>query len=1190
MGSGADGFGRRSLAAFVLLGVVALGVAGNPIAAGADSPVSGNAPPPVPGTLGSPAKGGGKGDPVADASGHAALAKEALAAQDPAKALEHFLAAHRLAPGNQDYPHSAGLLAAELGRNEVAVAMFKAAAKLAAVASHREDLLLYDQEIIRLQSELPGALQGKAEAAAALPAGKEAEAGQWAGLREEMTVAQGQGDLTLALEKGRQALGVAKSGLGGGHLAVFVSGRELAALLLAMGQVDAAVPVLAEALEAGGRILGKDHPETLSVRGMQAEVAEAALKFDDAARIHGEVVAVLSRELGEGHPLTLAAGVAQARNLANQGEDRGAEFLFAKVCPKLDEILGGYHPEAALCWSQAAALSLRLGDLPESRRRQGRVLAIFTATHGDDAPETLDGVVALAELDRREGRYAEAEKSLNAVLPKLAGAALEPRLRAAQAALAAVLVDLGRFAEAEKLFGEVEAFEKATLGPDHPNRLTTLDALAGVRRQMGRLRAAEADYIQVLDGFRKRYGPDNQATIVAMNNLGLVLEAEGLYDRAEPLFRGAVGGAERLLGETHPTTVASLNNLALLHESQGNFDKADPLYRRAIKSFSEKMGADHPDTVAFVNNLAYLALLDNRPKDAEPLFAEVLASWRRSLGDKHPKTLKGMNNLGRVKRLLGALEEAEKLIGEALAGRRQVLGEHHPDTLRSMLDLGTLDHSRGRLEVAAKRLRETLDLAVKHLGPQHPYTFEIRNALGALLRDQKKIPEAFQLLKEGFEERSRFLDRVLWVTGENAREGYLRLHHPELDAYLDLLTALERPVGGRELLRVGLQRKGILLDVASRQQQVVSLGQDPKLKEIAAKLTEARKSLAALTLSGPTAESAAAHLEKLRRLEEEVDRRQLELGQASVRFRESVADVTVEKLVGSLPADAALVDFLVTGPEGKEKLLAAILRREGPREVIDLVVYPELAAINEAVMEYRQVIQDEDADEDQILEQGEVVHDLLWKPLKSALGGRTKVYVVPDGALNILPFNAMVDGEGEYLIRSVDLHVLSSSRDLIPTRVPQSQGGGVDPGGAGLRFGRGRRRGGVGRCSASAFGRLHPDGGGGAGQGRRGAGGGADEARGGIGGGLSFPGGGSLPGDGGAFPGDGGPLPRHAWVAFRSPAGSGEGGAFDHRRGREAEAGESDLFEERGRGGLHPGAGEVPGGFSYCHPWLFPEG
>ena len=43
------------------------------------------------------------------------------------------------------------------------------------------------------------------------------------------------------------------------------------------------------------------------------------------------------------------------------------------------------------------------------------------------------------------------------------------------------------------------------------------------------------------------------------------------------------------------------------------------------------------------------------------------------------------------------------------------------------------------------------------------------------------------------------------------------------------------------------------------------------------------------------------------------------------------------------------------------------------------------------------------------------------------------VYLIPDGLLNIAPFPAMMTVDGDYLIDRLDIQILTSARDLIPS-------------------------------------------------------------------------------------------------------------------------------------------------------------
>ncbi|MBF0418232.1 MAG: CHAT domain-containing protein, partial [Magnetococcales bacterium] len=324
-------------------------------------------------------------------------------------------------------------------------------------------------------------------------------------------------------------------------------------------------------------------------------------------------------------------------------------------------------------------------------------------------------------------------------------------------------------------------------------------------------------------------------------------------------------------------------------------------------------------------------------------------------------------------------------------------------------------------------------------GPLHPYVFETIETLARTL-EKGKHPDAFKLRKELFTRRSDFLDRMLWATSDNAREGYIRLYAPELNTHLALLATMDPTIAGREALEVGLRRKGQLLKTTSEIRQIVRLSNNPKLKGISDKLTETRKQLASLTLSGPTPESASTHLKVLHDLESEVERLQLELGQASKRFQKGVVPVTIDDLVKHLPEKSALAEFFFYKDEERPGLLAAILRKEQGKPLFDLVVYPDPEAIQKLIIDYRAAIQDEDGNEESVKKVGREAHDRIWAPIRQRIGKRELVHVVPDGLLNILPFPAMVDPDGDYLARGTDLHLLSSSRDLVPVNLPEVKG------------------------------------------------------------------------------------------------------------------------------------------------------
>jgi CHAT domain-containing protein/Flp pilus assembly protein TadD len=598
--------------------------------------------------------------------------------------------------------------------------------------------------------------------------------------------------------------------------------------------------------------------------------------------------------------------------------------------------------------------------------------------------------------------------------------------------LARVLASEGELDSAQLVSEDVVGYGELAWRESPVQYYNALLELGAVYQRKSRFEDAERIFEETMLAMLEIGGEYHPTTLVAMNNLGNIYEQLGFYDDAEPVLEQALGGMEVAMGLSHPQTARTRNNLALLHESQGNFREAEPLYDTSYEHISESLGQNHPDAMGVQNNLAYLYMMMEEYEAAAAMFEDLVERWSISLGADHQDALKSRNNLGRVYQKLGRLDEAQQQVTAALATRRMSLGVRHIDTIRSMIDLGSIYLDQGRLNDARNELTEALKIAEQEIGEQHPYTFEALNNLARVEEAAGKFSVAVELREKGLARRSVFLDRMLWVTGENAREGYIRLHRPELDDYLSLLALITDPIRGKKAIEASLQRKGLLLKITSEIEQVAQLSTDPRLASISTELERARRTLASLTLSGPTADTQGRHAAALYELELRVNYLQGELGRASVRYRSSIAGTNADALANSLPEDTALVDIMMYSEGDVPRVLAGVIVNQGGEISYDLVEFSDRGAMEESVIEYRTIIQDDLADDDEIIEAGQLAYELVWAPIRESTGELEYVYLIPDGVLNILPFSALMNDDEQYLIQTTDVHILTSGRDLLP--------------------------------------------------------------------------------------------------------------------------------------------------------------
>jgi tetratricopeptide (TPR) repeat protein len=302
--------------------------------------------------------------------------------------------------------------------------------------------------------------------------------------------------------------------------------------------------------------------------------------------------------------------------------------------------------------------------------------------------------------------------------------------------LAAVLMEQGRYLEAEPLWREAIAVSEEAFGPDHVDLATPLNNLAVCYKYLARFLDAGPLYQRALRITERALGPDHPDVATVYHNLGGLEHAAGNWLRGEPFARKAVRIRTRALGPRHPDVAAdltalaalldrqkkyreaerlyrralaivertlgpddhavavNLNNLAAVYQARGKRKAAEQMYRRALEIDVAALGADHPKVGFSLNNLAVL-LKDTRPGEAAPLFRRALAIFRRSLGPTHPNVGVCLENYGDALNLLGRRKEAracakraKRILGtieavndEAVALTGTINPDHTPFTL-----------------------------------------------------------------------------------------------------------------------------------------------------------------------------------------------------------------------------------------------------------------------------------------------------------------------------------------------------------------------------------------------------------------------------------------------------------------------------------------------------------------------------
>ncbi len=70
--------------------------------------------------------------------------------------------------------------------------------------------------------------------------------------------------------------------------------------------------------------------------------------------------------------------------------------------------------------------------------------------------------------------------------------------------------------------------------------------------------------------WEKTLGPEHPNVVTSLNNLAELYRTQHEFDQAEPLYKRALAIDEKVLGLEHPDVASDLNNLAELYRDQAS--------------------------------------------------------------------------------------------------------------------------------------------------------------------------------------------------------------------------------------------------------------------------------------------------------------------------------------------------------------------------------------------------------------------------------------------------------------------------------------------------------------------------------------------------------------------------------------------------------------------------------------------
>lgn len=721
------------------------------------------------------------------------------------------------------------------------------------------------------------------------------------------------------------------------------------------------------------------------------------------------------------------------------GDFKTAHVALERIPPWWERQLGAGSVGFAAKLNNLAAQLQGLGDYAAARPLLERCVAIFEKTLGPEHPYFVSGLNNLGEVLKQLGDYGAARPLFERALAtrELLYGHEHEKVADSLNNLATLLTELGANAAALPLQERSLAIWEAVHGPDHPRVAWGLTNLAGLQKNLGEYAVARSLCERAVAILEAAYGPEHKDISTSLTNLGGALQGLGDFAAARPVYERSLAIREAAYGLEHPKVADGLGDLADLFEDLGDWAAARSLCERALAIQEAAYGPEHP-TVAL--SIADLADLHHKLGDHEAALAlheRALPILEAALGPEHPQIASSLISLARVFRSLGDDGAARPLFERSLAIIEAAYSPDHPNVGASLNNLAGALRALGEHAAARTLYERSLKISEAAFGPEHPLVAANLHNQALLSLDEGNPEAAFSYARRLTDRRSH-MHRTLASLTEG--ESYLFLEDQRGFRHVALAAAVAVGDDSASYATV-LWAKGQVARLALQTRVQVRANLAPGALasiESLAKLT-ARFTALALKTDIVDRETHDALIESLRMERDALDR-ELRRG-ADVAEQELV---TARDVAEALPPGSAVVDLLVhpaylpalfeDGAFVKrgtwsEPRVSAWIVRAGEAQVRHVDLGP-VAAIEAATARF---IEELVGSRDLVARRGRsvakgpkrarghgaVVHALVWEPLRPHLDGVDTIFLSPDGVLANLPFGAIHDDDGRYLIEQV---------------------------------------------------------------------------------------------------------------------------------------------------------------------------
>lgn len=562
-------------------------------------------------------------------------------------------------------------------------------------------------------------------------------------------------------------------------------------------------------------------------------------------------------------------------------------------------------------------------------------------------------------------------------------------------------------------------------------------------RDQGKWIEARPLLIQALEIREKVLGPDD---LLVVNTLGYLADSyyyTGDYSTAEPLSLRALKIRENVLGPNSPALANDLLEMSADYQDRGDYFKAEEMQQRAWGILERANLTETADAAGVLEGLANTYYARGDYRSAESYSERSRAVWEKLIGPDHFHLSTSFTFMGRVAYDAAEYAKSEEMFRRALALSEKALGKDHLSVTTYVNNLAMVYCTTGRYAEGEALYQGALAVHEQKAAMSYPPAQETLYGLARCFAADGNPTEAVKLQSLASTNEERFLAVNLAIGSEREKQAFVTSlsSRTSRNISLHILQAPDDPAALHLAVATILQRKGRVQDAVSANLSALRQRFGADDQRILDQLHELTSKLAKLVLNGPQKVPAREYSNQIGALEDQRDELEAEMSRRSAGFYPRSKPATLGAIEAAIPENAALIEFSVYRPfdpkaqdspkaYGEPRYAAYVVRGRGEVQWKDL---GQTNPVDEAIAGWRQALRDPQRKD--VKQLARALDEKILQPLRGMIGDATHLLVSPDGELNLIPFEALVDEQGRHALERYSISYLTTGRDLLRMQV-----------------------------------------------------------------------------------------------------------------------------------------------------------